>query len=170
LGRLLKLIAEGTRTEETRAEALAIATEITPLVFNENTKVILGGIDQLSPEQFIGLLASPCFEDNLTGEQAWHLRDINCPTLALYGSRDVQVPAKEHIETVGEILGEDSTHDFRVVELPFANHLFQRCETGFPREYFSIDHDIAPDALEVISEWITRKMKPDNNFDMRYRV
>ena len=32
--------------------------------------------------------------------------------------------------------------DYTVETIAGSNHLFQRCETGYPDEYFTIDHDI----------------------------
>ena len=37
---------------------------------------------------------------------------------------------------------------------PGWNHLFQHCETGEPDEYGSIDETFAPEALDLIAEWI----------------
>lgn len=44
--------------------------------------------------------------------------------------------------------------DFRIVELPGLNHLFQTCKTGAIAEYGQIDETIAPAALELIGNWI----------------
>ena len=48
-----------------RAEALELAGLLLPHVVNEKTGVVLGGPD-VTPEQFVGMLASPCLQETGT--------------------------------------------------------------------------------------------------------
>ena len=50
--------------------------------------------------------------------------------------------------------------DVTLVELPGLNHLFQTAPTGAVSEYADIDETLAPIALNTISEWIVKRMKP----------
>jgi hypothetical protein len=40
--------------------------------------------------------------------------------------------------------------------LPDLNHLFQKCETGNPKEFFQIKETINPAALQVIVDWVCK--------------
>jgi pimeloyl-ACP methyl ester carboxylesterase len=154
LSRLLNLIIEGMSTPGTRNEALGIASGLTPRIINDNTRIILGGIDQLSPEEFVGMLSSPCFADTLASNPEPFLPKITCPLLALYGAKDVHVPAEEHIDAISRILSRSKNKDYTIKEIPDANHLFQKCKTGFPSEYQTLGHDISPEVLRIINDWI----------------
>ena len=40
---------------------------------------------------------------------------------------------------------------------PGLNHLFQHAQTGLIDEYGTIEETFAPEALEMMAEWIARK-------------
>ncbi|HEX6203494.1 MAG TPA: alpha/beta hydrolase, partial [Thermoanaerobaculia bacterium] len=44
--------------------------------------------------------------------------------------------------------------DFEVRILPGLNHLFQHSATGAVSEYGEIEETFAPEALEIVSDWI----------------
>ena len=85
------------------------------------------------------------------------LRQVHVPVLALGGSKDVQVPAAEDLPGIDAALKAGGNHDYRVVELPGLNHLFQTAHTGLPAEYASIDETVAPQVLELITSWINQR-------------
>ena len=80
--------------------------------------------------------------------------NIGVPVLALDGSLDLQVPPKQDLAAIDAALNEGGNRDYRVVELPGLNHLFQSAKTGNPSEYASISETFSPTALEIIAEWI----------------
>ena len=43
-------------------------------------------------------------------------------------------------------------------EIADMNHAFQRCTTGMPDEYESIDHAMAGEVLDEVSGWINSKI------------
>ena len=49
--------------------------------------------------------------------------------------------------------------DFTVKELPGLNHLFQTCKTGAVSEYGKIEETLAPAVLEMVAEWILKRVK-----------
>lgn len=102
----------------------------------------------------IQIVNSPWFRSLLTLDPAPYLRKVKCPVLALNGSKDLQVPAKEDLEAIGRALKEAGNPDYTLKELPGLNHLFQHCTTGLPAEYQSIEETIAPEALTAIAEWL----------------
>jgi uncharacterized protein len=85
------------------------------------------------------------------------LRQVRVPVLALGGSLDTQVPAKEDLAGIDAALKAAGNRDYRVVELPGLNHLFQTAKTGLPTEYASIEETIAPAVLELIASWINQR-------------
>ncbi len=62
------------------------------------------------------------------------LTRVQCPVLAINGSKDVQIPAKEHLVAIESSLREGGNSAFMVAELDDLNHVFQRCRTGLPGE------------------------------------
>lgn len=82
------------------------------------------------------------------------LKKVKCPVLALNGSKDLQVPARQNLDVIAGTLKEAGHPDYTVEELPDLNHLFQKAETGHVSEYGKIEQTFSPVALERISEWI----------------
>ena len=79
---------------------------------------------------------------------------VTCPVLSLNGSKDTQVEAKINQEGIRNALIKGGNKDFKILELPNLNHLFQECETGAMSEYGDIEQTFAPVALNEISSWI----------------
>jgi fermentation-respiration switch protein FrsA (DUF1100 family) len=79
------------------------------------------------------------------------------PVLALGGSLDTQVPARENLSGIDTALKAAGNTDYRIVELPKLNHLFQTATNGSPSEYATIDETIAPQVLDLIASWINQR-------------
>lgn len=80
---------------------------------------------------------------------------LKCPALVLNGEKDLQVPAKENLAAIEKALTEGGNKNFKTMELPGLNHLFQTCETGAIAEYAQIEETISPMVLEIILDWIS---------------
>lgn len=102
-------------------------------------------------------LLSPWFRYFITYDPRPALRRLTVPTLALNGALDVQVPAKENLAAIGAALRAAGNRDFRVMELPGLNHLFQTARTGAPGEYATIEETMSPAALEAVASWIVQR-------------
>lgn len=76
------------------------------------------------------------------------LKQLKLPTLALFGSNDLQVPSKENIAVLKKIAAKNKR--IAVLELPGLNHLFQESTTGAPSEYGNIEQSFAPAALDAL--------------------
>jgi pimeloyl-ACP methyl ester carboxylesterase len=81
------------------------------------------------------------------------LAKLTVPVLALNGSLDVQVPAKENLAAAREALKKNPKAT--VMELAGMNHLLQDAKTGAPSEYNDIEESISPTALKVITDWLS---------------
>jgi alpha/beta superfamily hydrolase len=159
LRKLLELVNGPTSPSDAGAEAIQLATHLIPNLINDNTRILFGGVDQVTPEELIGMLSSSCFTAPFVHDPKDYLPLIECPILALYGGKDVHVPAPEHIAEIRRILKGCNNKDYMIKEFPDANHLFQKCQTGFPVEYMTLDHDISPEVLEFIGSWILERTK-----------
>lgn len=83
------------------------------------------------------------------------LERLSVPLLALYGSKDIQVPPKENAAVLERLAKEKK--NFKITIIPNLNHLFQECETGSPREYKKIEQTISPIALNEMMLWIKER-------------
>ena len=80
------------------------------------------------------------------------LARLTVPVLALNGSLDVQVPARENLAAAREALKGNSKAT--VMELAGMNHLLQDAKSGAPSEYNDIDETMSPTALKIITDWL----------------
>lgn len=113
-----------------------------------------------SPDSLPGpmrALLSPWFRYFLTYDPRPALRRLTVPTLALNGALDVQVPAKENLAAIDTALRAAGNRDYRVMELPGLNHLFQTARTGSPGEYATIEETMSPATLEAVASWILQR-------------
>lgn len=80
------------------------------------------------------------------------LGKIDCPVLALNGTKDTQVSSRENLDALKKGLPVNSINLIR--ELEGLNHLFQHCSIGSVDEYAMIEETIAPEILEIITGWL----------------
>ena len=85
-----------------------------------------------------------------------YLSKVKIPVLALNGSKDFQVPAKENLEAIKTSLTKAGNKNFEIAEMEGLNHLFQECKTGAFSEYAEIEQTISPIALDKMSNWILK--------------
>ena len=86
---------------------------------------------------------------------AW--RQVQCPVLALGGSLDHQVPAKENLAGIIAALNAGGNEKVESAELPFLNHLFQTAKTGAEDEYDKIDETLAPIVLRRVAQFVLKR-------------
>ncbi|HEV8146440.1 MAG TPA: alpha/beta fold hydrolase [Bryobacteraceae bacterium] len=90
-------------------------------------------------------------------DPAVSLRKLKTPVLALNGSKDTQVPAGQNLPAIEAALKAAGNPDFTTKELPGLNHLFQHCKKCTPAEYGELEETFAPEALELMADWILRR-------------
>ncbi len=103
-------------------------------------------------------LLSPWFRNFVSYNPAASFSSLNKPALALYGTKDVQVPAKENAGALTQIITQHNKSNIRVEVLEGLNHLFQPAGSGLPDEYNRIETTIAPEVLELMSDWIKEQL------------
>jgi uncharacterized protein len=101
-------------------------------------------------------LRSPWFQYFLDYDPAPTLKQLRCPVLALFGSKDLQVDPLLNIPPIKAALSTGGNQDFEVVVLPDLNHLFQKCTTGNIDEYQTIEETFNPIALDKLTSWILK--------------
>lgn len=104
--------------------------------------------------QRIKTVNSPWFKYFLTYDPYPTLVKVKCPVLAMIGEKDLQVPPKENLEAIEKALTEGGNKNFKTIELPNLNHMFQNCKTGAISEYAQIEETIVLEVLDLILEWI----------------
>ena len=82
------------------------------------------------------------------------LGGIQCPVLAIHGTKDTQVDCESNLGALREGLPANPKNKIQAIEN--ANHLFQHCTTGAITEYRNIEETFAPEALELMTQWMTQ--------------
>lgn len=107
----------------------------------QNYKAVLQQIQTPYLQHFLALDIRP------------RLGDVQCPVLALNGTKDIQV---EHASNLGALRsGLPSSPANSIEAIEGVNHLFQHCTTGAVEEYQSIEETIAPEVLQTIIKWVS---------------
>ena len=101
------------------------------------------------------VLSSPWMRAFLAYDPVPTLEKVRCPTLALFGERDLQVPAASNEPLAQAALAKTGLGDRATIRVvPGVNHLFQPCTTGGIAEYAQIETTIDPATLKAMVEWI----------------
>ncbi|HEX8661879.1 MAG TPA: alpha/beta hydrolase, partial [Brevundimonas sp.] len=72
--------------------------------------------------------------------------------LAVYGGKDVQVPADQNGPAIARL-----KPDAEVIVLPGLNHLFQPAQTGLMAEYGQIETTLDPSVIQTVVDWIAAR-------------
>ncbi len=113
-------------------------------------------IDQTLQQQ-VPIFTSPWMMSFAKSDPTQHLSRVIQPVLALFGELDLQVLPDVNAEPMRAALENAPTDDVTIVTLPGHNHLFQNAQTGSPAEYASIEETFSPNALEIVTSWITQR-------------
>ncbi|HEY0481290.1 MAG TPA: alpha/beta fold hydrolase [Kofleriaceae bacterium] len=101
-------------------------------------------------------LGSPWIRTFLAIDPVPYLEKVHVPVLALAGERDLQVP-KDNLPIIERALQHGKNRDATVKLIPGVNHLFQHSATGAPSEYGAIEQTFAPEALQLVTDWIVAR-------------
>ena len=116
------------------------------------------GLDAAMPptllETQLRMMESPWFRFFLDYDPLPNLKTLQVPVLALYGQKDLQVPAKANLSLLKQALQDAGNKDADIRELTDLNHLFQHAYSGTPTEYAAIEETFSPDAMQIISDWL----------------
>lgn len=115
-------------------------TPLTDAAVTENAKVMAS------------VVGAPAYRSLLQQRPEQLLARVKQPILALYGSRDVQVPGVANAEACARICA-GNPHG-KVLLLPEHNHLLQKAVTGSIDEYETLPPGPSDDALGAVFEWL----------------
>jgi alpha/beta superfamily hydrolase len=125
-----------------------------PSIAEKRIRETLGSLP--GAEQQARAAVSPTIRDLIAYDPGITLRQLSCSVLAIDGSLDLQVSAKQNLPGIATALAESKSADWQVVQLPGLNHLFQTAKTGNVPEYSTIEETISPVALRTIGDWLQR--------------
>lgn len=156
LNRMIAMVESGRAGEAEEEQLREIVDDALEALGPEERKALEeseGGLAE-AVSQAGDQLRSPWFRFFLSYDPAPTLGAVDCPVLALFGEKDMQVDPGQNAPRVEAALEEAGDVRSSVEILPGLNHLFQHAETGAPLEYGGIEETFAPEALGRISEWI----------------
>lgn len=88
------------------------------------------------------------------------LMKSSCPTLAIFGEKDIQVVAVQNFKPMKDILSKSrKASQYKVLELKGINHMFQHCSSCNINEYPQIPETFTEEALIQIVNWIKKLPK-----------
>ncbi len=137
------------RTELLRAHDFAGATTATRAYLEAQG---------LSPEQIdaqLPGLVSTYIRSFLVHDPAPSLAALTAPVLAVYGGKDLQVPADQSVPPLTALLA--ANEDVTITTIPELNHLMQPAVTGLPGEYQSIETTLSTEFLDLLSQWLAAR-------------
>ena len=102
----------------------------------------------------LGAVRGAWFSFFVTYDPAPALESLTVPMLALYGGKDLQVPADGNEAALQAIIDGSSNPAMTIKSFPTANHLFQEATTGSPTEYGDLEKAFVSDFLDTITQWI----------------
>ena len=154
--------ASGLTAEQANQEAAVQARYMAAVATNRDdgaaaaaalqTLLVESGRTPEQARRAAAAMSSPWYRWFVAHDPAASIAALPVPLLAIYGGKDVQVPADQNGSAVSRL-----KPDARVVVLPDLNHLMQTAGTGLPAEYAMIEETIDPEALRIIVDWIAAR-------------
>lgn len=109
-------------------------------------------------KQMYEMLNTPYIREYFTYNPADALKRIQCPTLAIFGEKDRQVPVRLNVSPL-EYTFYDKQHLIEIVTIPNANHLFQEAYSGSVTEYATLEKKFEKSFLPTIIAWLNKNVK-----------
>lgn len=98
------------------------------------------------------VMSSAWYRGYVAYDPADAIRAMQIPMLAVYGDKDLQVPADQNAPVVSRL-----KPDAEVVVLPGLNHLFQPAETGLMAEYGQIETTLDASVIRTVVDWVAAR-------------
>ena len=154
------LILEASGVDKTqRQQAAAINRQIYDLVLEHKPiEEIEALLSQYMPQERVQseavLISSPWYRYFLSYDPYPVMAQVACRVLALNGTKDLQVPYRENLQTIECALKEGGNQQYTIKPIEGLNHLFQHCATGIPSEYAQIEETISVEVLELMKGFV----------------
>ncbi|WP_270089379.1 alpha/beta hydrolase family protein [Sphingobacterium sp. SYP-B4668] len=101
-------------------------------------------------------LTSPWFRSFFRFEPGVYLNRVNCPIFAVYGGKDLQVPAEANLNAIYRISEKKKNRLDFIKVYPDLNHLFQHAQTGLVNEYGFLEETMSEEVLRDLKTWLDR--------------
>ncbi|MCU1645638.1 MAG: Esterase EstD [Nocardia sp.] len=111
--------------------------------------------DQRASGETIDAMVTPYMAALINYDPAPALSALRVPVLAMFGTKDLQVPAAQSEGPMRSLLAADP--DATVQVFDGLNHLMQPATTGLPSEYGTIETTIDPQVLDYVAAWLTKR-------------
>lgn len=145
-------VAQTRRVQGEVMAAVARNKDDGPAAAREAEAVLVAaGQPSAQAQAGVRALSSPWYRWFASHDPAPALAGLHVPVLAIYGGKDLQVPADQNAVALARI-----QPAAEIVVLPGLNHLMQTAGSGLPGEYATIEETIAPVALTTVGDWILR--------------
>jgi hypothetical protein len=92
---------------------------------------------------------------NADPSSSWMI--LQTPTLAIWGSKDVQVDAEKNLEALQQAVRRNPKNRISWIQLPNLNHLLQECGSGLPSEYQELNSGVAANAIDAMVNWLAEQ-------------
>ena len=102
------------------------------------------------------VLLSPWYRFFIRYDATPYYSKVKCPVLLLGGEKDIQVHNAADMPAIAAILREHGNHRVETRLLTGLNHLFQHCHSCTVMEYGKLEETFAPEALEVMGDWLDK--------------
>jgi hypothetical protein len=161
--RMFAIVQEAKSQQDARTDLAALWEQrkrdaaASPTLADDAKRTIANG-DATFHSQ-VEMLCSPWMVYFLSYDPAQTLQRVQVPVLAIDGSKDLQVPARQNLPAIEAALKAGGNSRVKIVELPGLNHLLQKAGTGSPAEYAVIEQTIDPQALAVLGEWVVAQSR-----------
>jgi len=159
----------GEKTENITAlldNALDIALKEEGMPAVRNKMASLFNNSNLPDEQkksFTDMFCAPEMIFAVKTNPADYLAKVKCPILALGGTKDMAVPAKENHEALRQIMAKLGHSNYEIVEFPNMNHFFQTTTNGMFYYVPQIKETMSPVAMKTMGDWILKTMGKKTN-------
>jgi uncharacterized protein len=150
--RLFAVVLSQKDTAKAREQLYAVISDEAKKISDDEKKK--SGFNEAGVKAQIRSLNTPWFRFFLAYDPCQNLSRLKCPVLALWGSKDLQVPPEKNVPPVEQALKKSGNRNAAVKVLPGLNHLFQSAQTGAPSEYGKIDETFSTTALSAVGGWI----------------
>jgi len=116
-------------------------------------------MDMLNNKKQVQELMSPWFRAFFRFEPEVYLNRVTCPIFAVYGGKDLQVPAEENLNAIYRISEKKKNRLDFIKVYPGLNHLFQHAQTGLMSEYGFLEETMSDEVLHDLNKWLDRVMR-----------
>ncbi|RZJ04190.1 MAG: alpha/beta hydrolase [Brevundimonas sp.] len=146
-------VESGSAHQRALMEAVA-RNKDDPAAAERETVALLAaaGVSEAQAKEAVRPIVAAWYRWFVTHDPAPTLAAVHVPLLAIYGGKDLQVPADQNAPVLARALPAA-----QIVILPDLNHLMQTAGTGAPSEYGTIEETIAPEALETVVDWVAAR-------------